>query len=162
MDMPSGLAYDRNHARLFAVDGNNSRVLVFDVSAQDLKNGMEATAVLGQPDFSTGDEVRLDTDHVSEDAARRHMRMPDGIAYDAANDRLYVGDKGNDRVLIFDAAPAQLRSGMAATGVVGQKDFTSRIGGSDARSTRACVRQRASTAVRHRFVLGQAIGFRLT
>ncbi len=129
LESPSDLAYDPNHDRLFVTDGGNSRVLVFDARSDKLRNGAAASAVLGQMDFTGGDEVRLDTEKVGEDVARRRMRMPNGLAYDVVNNRLFVGDKGNDRILIFEAAPGKLASGMAATGVIGQQDFVTRIPG---------------------------------
>ena len=47
--MPGDLVFDPNHQRLFVIDGNSHRVLIFDVAPQDLRNGMEAIAVIGQP-----------------------------------------------------------------------------------------------------------------
>ena len=128
-DTPSGLAYDPNQDRLFVVDGNNARVLVFEAAPEAIRSGQEPIAVLGQMDYTSGDEVRLDLETVTEDVARRRMRMPSGIAYDTVNDRVYVNDKGNDRILIFEAAPDELESGMAAVGVIGQRDFVTRIAG---------------------------------
>ena len=128
-DTPSGLVYDANHDRLFVVDGNNSRVMGFDAAPDRWENGMPATVILGQPDASTTDEFRLDTEYASEETGRTRFRMASGIAYDSANDRLFVNDKGNDRVLIFDARPGVLDTGIAAAGVIGQQDFVSRIPG---------------------------------
>ena len=128
-DTPSGLVYDPNHDRLFVVDGNNSRVMGFDAAPDRWVNGMPATVILGQPDGSATDEFRLDTVQASEESGRSRFRMASGIAYDNANDRLFVNDKGNDRVLIFDVLPGVLETGMAASGVIGQQDFVSRIPG---------------------------------
>ena len=125
-DTPSGLVYDPNHDRLFVVDGNNSRVMGFDASPEQWENGMPASVILGQPDAAAADEYRLDTVQAGEQAGRTRFRMASGIAYDSANDRLLVNDKGNDRVLIFDARPGALETGMAAIGVIGQQDFVSR------------------------------------
>ena len=128
-DTPSGLVYDTNHDRLFVVDGNNSRVMAFDAAPERWENGMPASVILGQPDAAATDELRLDVVAASEDAGRRRFRMASGIAYDSANDRLLVNDKGNDRVLIFDARPGILETGMAANGVIGQQDYVSRVPG---------------------------------
>ncbi len=128
-DTPSGLAYDMNHDRLFVVDGNNSRVMVFDAAPDRWEDGMAAIAILGQMDEIATDELRLDTADVTDDVGRRRFRMPSGITYDSTNDRLLVNDKGNDRVLLFDARPQVLETGMAATGVIGQEDFISRNAG---------------------------------
>jgi len=126
---PSGLDYDPDHDRLFVVDGNNHRVLVFDASPADIREGQAAVAALGQYDFTSVDPLRLDTTDVVEDVGRRRMRMPSGIAYDRVRQELYVNDKGNDRILIFDAAPDVLQTGMAAASVIGQPNFVTRIAG---------------------------------
>lgn len=126
---PSDLAYDADRDLLFAVDGNNNRVLVFRAAPEDIRPDQQAIAVLGQEDFTSVEQVRLDTAKVSEDVGRRIMRMPSGLAYDPVLRELYVNDKGNDRVLIFDAAPDKLRTGMAAKGVIGQPDFVTRLPG---------------------------------
>ncbi len=128
-DTPSGLVYDVNHDRLFVVDGNNSRVMAFDAAPSRWQDGQESIAILGQMNDTEGDEVRLDRLEVGEDKGRRRMRMPSGLTYDTANDRLLVNDKGNDRILFFEAHPDALETGMAASGVIGQKDYVSRIAG---------------------------------
>ncbi len=124
--MAGDLVFDPNHERLFVADPLSHRVLVFNAAPEQLTNGMDAIAVLGQPDFTSSRGVRLDTEPVTEDEGRRVLRWPDGLAYDTANDRVIVSDKGNDRVLVFDAAPTTLESGMAARFVLGQPDFVTR------------------------------------
>lgn len=128
-DTPSGLVYDANHDRLFVVDGNNSRVMAFNAAPDQWQDGMSAIAILGQMDEIATDELRLDEVDVSEDVGRRRFRMASGISYDSKNDRLLVNDKGNDRILFFDARPEVLETGMAASSVIGQQDFVSRIPG---------------------------------
>ena len=124
--MPGDLAFDPNHQRLFVIDGRSHRVLVFNVAPNVLKNGMDAIAVIGQPDFQSNSPVRLDTEKVSESTGRSRLRWPDGIAYDRKNDRLILTDKGNDRILVFDVAPERLTNGLEASFVIGKKDFVSR------------------------------------
>ncbi|HEY4031635.1 MAG TPA: NHL repeat-containing protein [Caulobacteraceae bacterium] len=129
-NVPNELAFDADHNRLFVIDGGNNRLLVFKAGPGDIHPGMKATAVLGQMDFKGSSEaVRLDTTVVDEQTGRRRFRNPNGVAYDPVRQNLYVNDKGNDRILVFDVAPDKLTSGMAAIGVLGQKDFVSRIGG---------------------------------
>ncbi len=124
--MAGDLVFDPNNQRLFAADPLSHRVLVFNVAPEQLENGMDAIAVLGQQDFQSTRGVRLDTEPVTEDVGRRVLRWPDGLAYDTANDRLILSDKGNDRVLIFDASTDTLETGMAASFVLGQPDFVTR------------------------------------
>jgi DNA-binding beta-propeller fold protein YncE len=112
---PGGMAYDEKHQRLFVSDGPNNRVLAFDAAPERLENGAAAVSVIGQPDF------------VSNASGRSDQRLdgPDGLAYDGAQDRLYVSDHENHRVLVFDAHPERLRNGPRALAVLGQQDFTS-------------------------------------
>ncbi|MQA76778.1 MAG: aldehyde dehydrogenase family protein [Solirubrobacterales bacterium] len=69
-------------------------------------------AVLGQEDFAGTQFVRIDTAGVDEEVGRTRMRSPSGVAYDGATGELYVNDKGNDRILVFDARPEALETGM--------------------------------------------------
>jgi DNA-binding beta-propeller fold protein YncE len=124
--MAGDLVFDSNNDRLFVADARSNRVMVFNVAPEQLENGIDAIAVLGQQNFETTGDVRLDTQQVSEDEGRRVLRWPDGFAYDTVNDRLIMSDKGNDRVLVFDVAPGLLETGMGARFVLGQPDFVTR------------------------------------
>ena len=53
----------------------------------------------------------------------RRFRQPDGTAYDLKNDRLFVSDKYNNRVLIFDVRPEVLGNFPAAIGVLGETEL---------------------------------------
>jgi len=53
ISIPGGLAYDASHNRLFVADINYSRVLVYDFKATPIGNGISATYVLGQPNFTS-------------------------------------------------------------------------------------------------------------
>ena len=110
-----GLAIDEETQRLFAADGMNNRVLVFDVRPENLRTGMDAFLVLGQEDF-TSEEPGL---------SANKFRRPSGLAYDRNNHRLFVSDNGNRRVLVFDARPEVLENFAAARDVMGQPDFES-------------------------------------
>ena len=123
--LPGDLAYDEEHERLFVEAPWENRVLVFDVAPDALANGISASVVIGQDDF-TSTESGL---------SRKKIRQPDGISYDPVNERLHVTDKGNERVLIFDARPETLRSFPEAIGVVGEIDFdATRMGPGDPRN----------------------------
>ncbi|HEX8763313.1 MAG TPA: putative Ig domain-containing protein [Candidatus Saccharimonadales bacterium] len=109
-----GLAFDQVNKRLFVPDEDSYRVLIFDTTA--ITDGEPATHVLGQEDFST-----VDSNHT---AADRFNTYYSGLAFDNARQRLYFGDSGNNRVLVFDVAPGQLTNGMDASYVLGQTNFT--------------------------------------
>ncbi|MBL8023560.1 MAG: NHL repeat-containing protein, partial [Elusimicrobia bacterium] len=106
-----GLAYDPLTHRLYVADYSNNRVLVFNVST--ITDGMNASAVLGQPDFAT----------ISAGVTQSKMSGPYGVALDIAGQRLFVSDYSNKRVLDFDVS--SLSNGQAATHVLGQPNFTS-------------------------------------
>ena len=120
---PGGIAYDAKRERLFVVDGNNARVLIFDVTPEKFQNGMQAIGVIGQKDFGTKENVKLANMKVTEDVGRKRLNTPSSLAYDPVKDWLYVGDRGNERTLIFDVNPERLGPDPAALFVLGQKDF---------------------------------------
>lgn len=112
---PLGIAIDATHNRLFVGDNNSNRVLVFDVAS--IENGENAANVLGQDDFvSSGYATN-----------QKSLSAPMGVAYDSVNDRLFVADQGNKRVMIFDVD--SLTNGENAINVLGQTDFTENTGG---------------------------------
>ncbi len=112
---PAALDYDSRHGRLFVADGSNNRVMIFPADPERLENGGGAIAVLGQTDFTSNEPGR----------SQSRFKWPDGVAYDDVKDYLYVTDKGNDRVLVFDVAPDRLENGADAVAVIGQSDFDS-------------------------------------
>jgi len=108
---PVGLAYDSSNTRLFVSDRSNYRVLTFNVATSTIANGENATHVLGQADF---------TSNVYE-TTQSGMNTPEGVAYDASNNYLYVSDSNNNRVLVFDVS--SITDGENAINVLGQSDF---------------------------------------
>ena len=111
MNRPYGLALDSTHGRLFVADENNSRVLVYNVSG-GVTDNMNAVNVLGQMDFVTA----------TTGGTQNTMNRPSDVLYDSANNYLYVADKRNNRVLVFDVA--SITNGENAIHVLGQPDFT--------------------------------------
>ena len=123
--LPGDLAYDEEHERLFVEAPWENRALVFDVAPDELTNGMSARIVIGQSEFTSR----------APGLARNKIRQPDGISYDPVNERLHWTDKGNERVLVFDARPSVLESYPEAIGVVGEIDFDDvRMGPGDPRN----------------------------
>jgi DNA-binding beta-propeller fold protein YncE len=104
-----GLALDVARNRLFVADTFNQRILVYDTTA--LANGMAATNVLGQPDFSSNQFGK----------GANALTYPHALAYDPAHDRLFVADLFNNRVLVFDTST--ITNGMSAVAVLGQTGF---------------------------------------
>ena len=118
----NGMAYDSGNDRLFVVDNGNARVLVFDTTT--ITNGMNASFVIGQPNFTT-------TGVVSQTQKRIYAQ---NIAFDAVHQRLFVTDAQNhsSRVLVFDVTPGTMSDYPDAIGILGQVDFTSNTTALDA------------------------------
>jgi uncharacterized protein (TIGR03437 family) len=86
MAQPAGLAFTVE-GWLLVSDVLHNRVLLFQPPFQ---SGMAATKVFGQPDFLS----------TQPGSANNQMNAPRHIATDT-DDRLYVADSGNNRILIF-------------------------------------------------------------
>jgi DNA-binding beta-propeller fold protein YncE len=106
-------AADAVHHNLFVADTANNRVLVFTLKADNTVSGNVPRYVLGQADLN----------RCSAGTGRSAMNHPSALAVDSANERLFVADEENNRVLIFSIAA--LRNNLPAEHVLGQVDFTS-------------------------------------
>ncbi len=91
-----------------------------DALAQ-IANTPSADGVLGQPDFVTK----------TSGLSASTFNGPNGVAVDPLTGKLFVADRGNNRVLRF-TSEAALQVGGAAEAVFGQDDFESRVSGSAA------------------------------
>lgn len=118
-ELPGDLVYDEKNHRLFVGVAWQHRVLVFDVHPDRLFNGKAADYVIGQPNFELAEPGLSNT----------RFRQTDGLAYDAENDRLYLTDKYNHRVLVFDVAPETMQNMPEALSVIGEPDFNEINGG---------------------------------
>jgi len=114
MNSPSSVAFDPVNNRLFVADLGNNRVLIFNGMAGSIANGRNADLVLGQPNFSSNAAA----------ASQAGLSGPSGLAYDASNQRLYVADYQNNRVLLQSVAPGSVANGQNAANVFGQSSFT--------------------------------------
>jgi DNA-binding beta-propeller fold protein YncE len=125
----ASLAFDPVNERLFVGDQGNNRVLVFNVAPSYLSgaggNGENASYVLGQTSFSGNGAA----------TTQSGMNNPQGLAYDSNNNRLFVSDTFNCRVLAFNAGPGNISNGMSASFVLGASNFTSGCTGSLTQST---------------------------
>jgi sugar lactone lactonase YvrE len=92
---------------VFVADQSNKRVLGF---VPPLSNGMGATFALGETNFTSN----------GGGATASLAGSANGVGVDASGN-LWYGDDGNHRLLMF-AAP--FSTGMAATNVIGQANFT--------------------------------------
>lgn len=106
-----GVAYDAGEKRLFVAEGDSFRVLVFDL-AGGITNGMNASYVIGQDTFGARNFGE----------GQNRFRMVTGLAYDAADKRLFVSDSGNRRVMVFDLSSG-ITNGMNASNVLGHNNF---------------------------------------
>ena len=106
---PFGVAY--LHGRLYVADTGNRRVLYWN-GLPDA--GRPADGVLGQPGMTCNSENR------GEGVGARSFRWAHALAGD--DDRLFVADAGNHRVLGWVPPP---RDDNPADLVLGQKDFAS-------------------------------------
>ena len=94
---PYGLAFSFNGSLLVS-DQVYNRVLLFPGPASSMTTGMAATKVFGQPDFFSSGASSSGSPENNRFSGPRH------IATDT-DDRLYVADTGNNRVMIFNRAP---------------------------------------------------------
>lgn len=114
--MPINITYDFDRDILFVVDFGNHRALGYDMS--NITNGEEATYVLGQQDFVSGN---------LQPTSKTTIGEPLGIVYDNTNHLLYISDANppTDRVMIFDAS--NIHNGDSAVSVLGQPDLNSSL-----------------------------------
>lgn len=112
MDSPGGISFDTVHHKLFVVDSNNNRVLIYDLNVDNTLADNIADNVLGQQDFSRTSSNR------SGSVTAGTLNTPSDVYYDNANQRLYVADTGNNRVLIWTSGISS--NGQNADLVIGQ------------------------------------------
>jgi sugar lactone lactonase YvrE len=111
---PTGIAWDSNNEYLFVSDQGSNRILVYDLSG-GITNGMNASYVLGQPNFTS------DTGGFTQST----LCGPEGLYFNTVNNRLFVADSCNYRVLVFNFnVEGGIANGMNASYVLGQPDFT--------------------------------------
>ena len=104
---PFSAAFDPD-GDLWVADSVNNRVLEFVPS---FANGMNASVVIGQQDFTSSNSA----------TTQNGLASASDVKFDRAGN-LYVVDPHNNRVLIFEPP---LTTGMNASVVIGQQNFTS-------------------------------------
>jgi hypothetical protein len=119
-----GIFIEETNERLYVSDMENNRVLVFDLSGT-LSNGMDASYVLGQPDFTTGTAgvVFTPTQNGFSNVGADVAPVRD-FTYDYDNNLLFASDSNAARIMIFDLSGG-ITNNMNASYVLGQNDLTS-------------------------------------
>jgi len=102
MSAPYGLAFAGENGLLVS-DVVLNRVLYFAGRSEDLTSSQPATTVFGQSDMTSS----------GAGSGLNHMSAPRHIATDT-DDRLYVADTANNRILIFNRAPTAGNGAFAA------------------------------------------------
>ena len=94
-------------------------VPVFFVQAAELTNGMDAAYVIGagsgSQDFTEG----------SSGTTASTFNGPFSVVFDATNDRLFVAEQTNYRILVFNTDSYGVPLDYTADYVIGQTDFVS-------------------------------------
>ena len=108
---PAHLIFDSS-GNLWVTDYGNNRVLEF---VPPFSIGMQASLVIGQPNFETS----------TPGTSQSGLNGQGGLAVDPSGN-LWVADYGNNRVLEFRPP---FSTGMPASLVIGQKDFTHAFAG---------------------------------
>lgn len=111
---PGGIAVD-GAANLYVADMAANRVLIFPNTRNAPQAGMAATFVIGQADF--------------ESSSATAFKTPVDVAVDSAGS-IYIADRGNNRVAVFQSLIYLPLSGATPAGILGQPP----AGGSSANS----------------------------
>jgi hypothetical protein len=107
---------DEQNQRLFVGVAWQHRVLAFDVHPERLQQtGQAASFVIGQEDFTSAESG----------LSASRFRQTDGLSYDDVNHRLYVTDKYNHRVLVYDVPPGRAGNLPEAMAAIGEQGFNS-------------------------------------
>lgn len=109
LNQPTSSAFD-SAGNLWVVDQHNNRILEYDSTLLG-SSGPNARIVIGQSSFTTSASA----------TSASGLNNPESIAFDYAGD-LWVADKGNNRILMFEPP---FSTGMSASLVVGQSTFAS-------------------------------------
>jgi hypothetical protein len=118
-DGPSDVAVDPINHKMFVSDTNNNRVLVFNLDVTNNLIDRSADFVIGQVGYS------MTTPNQGGSIDATTLNGPKALFYDTINQRLYIADTGNNRVLIYTG---QITSdGQAADLVLGQNTFTTGV-----------------------------------
>jgi DNA-binding beta-propeller fold protein YncE len=110
LNVPQGLAYDSGNNRLFVAQSTANRVTVYDVTS--ITDGENATNILGKSVYNVATAA----------TTQNGMNVPQGIAYDSTNNRLYVAQSTARRVTVYEVTA--ITAGENALNVLGQPNYT--------------------------------------
>jgi len=108
----AGVVVDTTHHRLFVSDYRCNRVLVFNLNTNNTLVDKIPDFILGQSSYNTSTSA----------TTQSGLNNPAGLAYDSTNNRLFVADSANVRVMVYDVA--SITNGENAVNVLGQTLFT--------------------------------------
>lgn len=111
------LAYDKNNHKLFVPDRGNHRILIFNLDVNNNLIDKLPDNILGQTSYYRNNSGSTATG----------LNQPRATAYDEVNNRLFVADTGNHRVLVYDMNT--ITDGEAAVNVLGQPNLTTTTSG---------------------------------
>jgi DNA-binding beta-propeller fold protein YncE len=148
---PMAVALDAVNQLLYVADNHNGRVMVFNVAPGTIANGENASYVLGQPDFTT----------TTAATTQSEISDPEALGFDAVNRRLFVADRSNSRVMVFNVAPATIANGENASYVLGQPNFTTAATGTGPAQMNAPI-SLAYDAANSRLFVGEYSNLRVT
>jgi uncharacterized protein (TIGR03437 family) len=110
--VPVDVTVDVN-GNLYVADSGNARIMRFPAPFATPANLPNADIVLGQSSFT----IKI------TDPSAATMASPYGLAFTGDNG-LLASDNVHNRVLFFGGSESDFKTGMAASGVFGQPDFT--------------------------------------
>ncbi len=122
---PEAVAYDSTNTRLFVADSWNNRVMVFSAATSGggaIATGENAANVLGYSVYTVAG-TGYDECYGTEQAG---LCVPTGLAYDSTNNRLFVGDSYDSRIMVFSTS--SISNGENASSELGQPNFTTFTG----------------------------------
>ncbi len=110
LNFPTFALADAASNQLFVADGGDGRVMIF--SPIPTTNGAAATAVLGQPNFTTevnsSQSASVASTQIDNTAAVDVFPTPTSVAYDPVLQNLFIADPTNNRILVFTPGQTQL------------------------------------------------------
>ncbi len=120
LSQPEGIAIDIANHRLWVSDTNNSRVLGFNLNSDGTPVDTNADYVFGQGGLFTGASTSL---------SAAGLANPSGLALDGVNNRLWVSDNGNERIIYFNLDSSGVPLDDTADYVLGQSgSFVTQVG----------------------------------
>jgi sugar lactone lactonase YvrE len=120
MCAPMQSALDPVNHRLFVMDATDLRTTVYALAADNTpttNKGEAATYVIGQPNLTTSSSC-------SASATEYCFNYAQGLTLDPTGHHLYVSDRGNNRVILYNLNSSNLVDGTTTEAVLGQSSPT--------------------------------------